>query len=293
MLAQETPNKNMARRRMFSLDVVHEDKFLDMPFSSQALYFHLGMVADDDGFVGNASSIIRQVGAKEDDLKVLLAKGFIIDVSIEIGDSVFVVTHWKLNNEIKIDRYKPTIYDMEKKRLSNTSNKAYYIAEKSAAPPLFPKCIHSGYILDPQYRLEKNSEDEHSEVITHTTPDLISNARNHENIQVNRSETKGKQANAPELAERKKRGSLPLTPPTLEDVMNYITENGYFDVDAKKFFDYYSVSDWRDKDGNPVKNWKQKIITWSGRNTNKKGKTVSGTDAEKDYSIIPSGYASL
>ena len=100
------------------------------------------------------------------------------------------------------------------------------------------------------------------------------------------SDTDNKEDSARQKAER-------FSPPALDDVVKYINEKGYEDVDPGKFLAYYSASDWHDKDGKPVKNWKQKIITWSGQNTNKKGKTVSGTDAEKDYSIIPSGYASL
>jgi len=107
---------------MFSSQIVSSDEFLEMPLTSQALYFHLGMSADDDGFV-SPRKILRMTGAGEDDLKVLLAKNFVI--RFETG--VIVITHWKQNNYLRNDRYTPTIYKAERDRLS---------------------CIQSVYVLD-------------------------------------------------------------------------------------------------------------------------------------------------
>lgn len=104
----------MARRRMFSLDVVDTDAFLDLPSSSQALYFHLGMRADDDGFVSSPKRITTAVSASPDDLKILAAKGFIIPFK----SGVCVIRDWKINNQIRPDRYKPTLYTEEKKQLT-------------------------------------------------------------------------------------------------------------------------------------------------------------------------------
>ena len=92
----------MADKRMFSLKIVDSDLFLDMPLSSQCLYFHLSMRADDDGFVNNPKKIIKIIGANEDDLKILIAKGFVI--VFERG--IIVITHWKINNYIRNDRRK-------------------------------------------------------------------------------------------------------------------------------------------------------------------------------------------
>ena len=103
----------MANRRMFSLDVVDTDMFLDMSASAQALYFHLGMRADDDGFVSSPRKIAKASNCSMDDLKLLAAKGFIIP--FESG--VVVVTHWKENNYIRSDRYKPTRYVKEAQKL--------------------------------------------------------------------------------------------------------------------------------------------------------------------------------
>lgn len=102
---------------MFSAQIVNADAFLDMPISSQALYFHLGMSADDDGFV-SPRKVLRMIGAGDDDLKVLLSKGFVIP--FESG--VIVITHWKQNNYIQADRYTPSIYKVERSRLSCIQN---------------------------------------------------------------------------------------------------------------------------------------------------------------------------
>lgn len=111
----------MAKRRMFSLDIVDTDKFLDLPASTQALYFHLGMRADDDGFVGNPKKIAKSIGATDVDLNLLCSKGFIIP--FESG--VIVITHFKMQNTLKNDRYKPTIYKNEKNMLSIGGNNEY------------------------------------------------------------------------------------------------------------------------------------------------------------------------
>lgn len=98
---------------MFSLRIVDSDEFLDMPLSTQALYFHLSMRADDEGFIDNPKKIRRMIGASEDDLKLLIAKNFIIP--FESG--IVVVTHWKTHNYIPKDRFKPTMRDAEKEML--------------------------------------------------------------------------------------------------------------------------------------------------------------------------------
>lgn len=99
----------MANRRMFSLDVVDTDRFLDMPVTTQALYFHLGMRADDDGFVSSPKRITKTVGCNEDDLKILLSKGYII--LFESG--VIVISDWNINNWIRPDRKHNTRFEDE------------------------------------------------------------------------------------------------------------------------------------------------------------------------------------
>lgn len=111
----------MAERRMFAKTITESDAFLDMPMSSQCLYFHLGMVADDDGFVNSPKKIQRMIGASEDDLKLLIAKRFLLP--FESG--VVVIKHWKMNNFIRNDRYKPTVYQEEKALLTTNENGSY------------------------------------------------------------------------------------------------------------------------------------------------------------------------
>jgi hypothetical protein len=94
----------MAEKRMFAKTIIDSDAFLEMPQSTQLLYFHLAMRADDDGFVNNIKSIMRNIGCKEDDAKVLIAKRFIIP--FESG--VVVIKHWRIHNYIQKDRYKQT-----------------------------------------------------------------------------------------------------------------------------------------------------------------------------------------
>ena len=111
----------MAERRMFAKTIVDSDAFLDMPLSSQALYFHLSMRADDDGFVNNPKKIQRIIGCSDDDLKLLIAKRFVL-----IFDSgVIVIKHWRLHNTLRKDRYKPTIYQEEFKKLILKSDGGY------------------------------------------------------------------------------------------------------------------------------------------------------------------------
>jgi len=107
----------MAQRRMFSKNVARTDQFLDMPPSTQNLYFHLGLEADDDGFV-SPKMIMRMLGSTQDDYSVLVAKGFIIPFQ----SGVIVIRHWRVNNELKSDRYKPSIQNERKLLLIDEKN---------------------------------------------------------------------------------------------------------------------------------------------------------------------------
>ena len=111
----------MPKRRMFSQQITESDSFLDMPLSAQALYFHLGMSADDDGFVNSPKRVQRVIGANDDDLKLLIAKKFVI----AFDSGVVVIKHWKINNFIRSDRYTPTVYADEMAMLYEKENRAY------------------------------------------------------------------------------------------------------------------------------------------------------------------------
>ncbi|OKZ74695.1 MAG: hypothetical protein BHV87_07810 [Clostridiales bacterium 36_14] len=111
----------MAEKRMFSTKIINSDPFKEMPLSAQALYFHLGMNADDEGFLNNAKSVQRSILASEDDLKLLIAKDFIIS----FPSGVIVIKHWKMHNQIQTSRLKPTQYTEERSLLAVKENKAY------------------------------------------------------------------------------------------------------------------------------------------------------------------------
>lgn len=145
----------MAARRMFAKAVVQQDSFLDMPLSTQALYFHLGMEADDDGFLDTARRVMRSIGASVDDLRVLIAKGFIL----EVGEGIVVITHWKASNYVQSDRYKPTLHTEKKAMLSLANGQKYVLNPREEiqylqdASTLDTKCIQDASTLDTQYRL--------------------------------------------------------------------------------------------------------------------------------------------
>lgn len=132
----------MANRRMFSLDVVNTDLFLDMPVSAQCLYFHLGMRADDDGFIASPKQIMRMATCTQDDMKILVSKGFVIP--FESG--IVVIRHWKQHNYIQSDRYRKTKYTEEKDRLELKDN--VYVLDTER--------IQSSSKADTQYRLSKD-----------------------------------------------------------------------------------------------------------------------------------------
>ena len=139
----------MAERRMFAKTIIDSDAFLDMPTSAQALYFHLAMRADDEGFVNSPRKIMRMVGASEDDARLLLMKKFII----AFDSGVIVIKHWRIHNYIQSDRFKPTSYREEREKLTIKDNGAY---------TLDTGCIQDVSTSETQVRLGKDSIDKDS-----------------------------------------------------------------------------------------------------------------------------------
>ena len=133
----------MAERRMLSRKVVETDQFLELPFSCQALYLHMTMAADDDGFLDNVKSIMAISSTKPSDLSRLIKEGYILQVS----ERVYVIRHWKMNNWIQSDRYKETIHKVEKGSLCNVNS----VWEYREGDVLFP--------MDTQDSEGKDSED--------------------------------------------------------------------------------------------------------------------------------------
>lgn len=133
----------MAERRMISKKITDTDAFLDMPLSTQALYFHFIQNADDDGFVGSPNSIVRKIGANKNDYDLLIVKRFII----QFDSGICVIKHWRIHNYIQTDRYVPTTYTKEKASLVVEENKSY------------TECIQDVSIMETQYSIDQISID--------------------------------------------------------------------------------------------------------------------------------------
>lgn len=143
---------------MFAKSIVLTDAFLDMPMSARCLYFTLGMLADDDGFVGSPKSIMRQCGASQDDLAVLLSKRFVLG----FDSGVIVIKHWRINNYLQNDRHKPTTYQEELASLMIDQKGSYTERDKQLSEQCIPmlstpytECIQDVYT-------DKNSIDKNS-----------------------------------------------------------------------------------------------------------------------------------
>jgi uncharacterized phage protein (TIGR02220 family) len=171
----------MAQRRMFSKKIVETDFFMEMSPTAKLLYFYLNMSADDDGFVGNPKTIKLISGATDDDLKILIAKQFIIP----FDSGVIVIKDWKIHNYIQNDRYNKTQYIKEKGQLRVEENGTY---EK-----MYPECIQNVSSLDTQVRLGKvrlgKSKSKDKNTMSDKSDDVIpySEILNYLNKKTNRS----------------------------------------------------------------------------------------------------------
>lgn len=186
---------------MFNKQITRSDAFLDMPRSTRLLYYDLSLDADDDGFIDKYKSIMRLTGASEDDLKLLIAKSFIIPFE----NGVIVIKHWRMNNLIRSDRYKPTVYQEEKKQLSLKENGSYTKKTTIGIP--------NDNQRETQYSIEKDS--------------LVKES-------IDKKE--GEQV-ATSSAKR-------FVKPTLEDIKQYCSEraNG---INPQQFFDFYESKGWK------------------------------------------------
>lgn len=141
----------MAQKRMFDKSITNSDNFLELPDSSQILYFHLSMNADDDGFIDNWKSIMRMTGTKEDDLKILITKSYVIP----FDTGVIVIRHWRMNNYLRNDRYKETTHKEEKKLLSLGTNEEYIFTPNNIGIPM---------VDTDKNRIEENSKENNKEI---------------------------------------------------------------------------------------------------------------------------------
>lgn len=170
----------MPEKRMMSKKIVDSDPFLEMPLSAQALYLHLLVRADDDGFVNNPKKIIRCIGASQEDFNVLVEKRFIL--CFESG--VIVIKHWRIHNYIRGDRYHETQYMEEKSRLKIKENGAYtmnikpdnsiqnndVIPNDNQLPTSGMTCdIPNAYQMDTEIRLDQISIDKTNNIVSKDT----------------------------------------------------------------------------------------------------------------------------
>jgi len=148
----------LAEKRMFSKQIVDSDAFLEMPLSTQALYFHLSMRADDDGFLNNAKKVMKIIGANQNDYDLLVAKSFVI----QFPDGICVIKHWRINNYLRKDRYTETIYQEEKSHLTVQPNGRYSFRNAVESSDVLPVGIPLVDRSDTQNRIEKNREEKNS-----------------------------------------------------------------------------------------------------------------------------------
>ena len=242
----------MARRRMFSFDVVGTDRFLDMPSSTQNLYFHLGMYGDDDGFVSSPKRIAANCGSSTDDLKLLIAKGYVIP----FDSGVIVITDWKVNNQIKSDRYKPTQCTDEKAQLHVNKVGQYVIGTK-----LEPVWNEIGNIMEPQYSIGKDRLGKDS-----LGKDSLG---------------KGKSGTATPSSPRFK-------PPTEDEAIEFFGTEGSSTQEAKRFYDYYTANGWK-VGKNSMKDWKAAARNWirrAGEYTSRAPGGKQQTKADQTQAIL-------
>ena len=248
----------MAKRRMFSLDICDTDKFLDMPSSSQALYFHLGLRADDDGFVSSPVKITTLAGCSKDDLNILVTKGYIIPFQ----SGVCVIADWRINNYLRADRYSPTIYT-EEKALLCSENPRYSMGTGLGIPDGIPEVNHRY----PQVRIGEVSVEKSNLNICAAEP----HKRKDDSLKTRQDKTQTAKAHR-------------FTPPTVEEVAAYCKErnNG---IDAEAFVAYYEANGWR-AGRNPMRSWKAAVQYWERRNVN-----GTGNNRSTGYSKPTSGKA--
>jgi hypothetical protein len=221
----------MAERRMFAKAIIDSDKFLDMPLSTQALYFHLSMRADDEGFISNPKKIMRMIGADEDSMKLLIAKQFIIP--FESG--IVVIKHWRIHNYIQADRFKKSLCTEEREQIGCNENKEYVKMDT--------ECIHGVSTLDTQVRLGKDR----------LGKDRLGKDR--------LGDSKGETDVSPPPTKTKR-----FIKPSLDEVRSYCQERQN-NVDAERFIDYYESNGWK-VGKNPMKDWKAAVRTWERRSYN-------------------------
>ena len=221
----------MAERRMMAKSIIKSDQFLEMPMSSQLLYFHLLLDADDDGFINAPKSIMRVIGAKDDDMRVLQAKGY----TIPFDSGVIVIKHWRMHNSLRKDRYNPNPQlENERKQLIINDRKEYELV--TTWQPTGNQLATNGYHSIGKDSIGKDSIGKDS---IYSGCDKSQPTRTH------------------------------FTPPTLDEVKAYCIERNN-NIDAEYFIDFQEARGWVLSNGKKMKDWKATIRTWEKNNFNRK-----------------------
>ena len=267
----------MAERRMFAKTIIDSDMFLDMPLSTQALYFHLSMRADDDGFLNNSNRIMRLIGANQNDFDLLLIKKFII----KFDDGICVIKHWRIHNYIQNDRYKETNYKKEKSTLNIDDNKAYtfedtgkklignrvidvnYVQNSNTqciqdVYKLDTDCIHDVSKVETQVRLGKDSIEK--EIYKENGHVTSRDSHATEEERRNKIKEKNIKKEIDKVEVKTSTHSQKFIAPTLEEVIEYCNQRNN-NVDAQTFIDFYESKGWM-IGKNKMKNWKAAVRTW-------------------------------
>jgi len=225
----------MAERRMFARAVTGGARFLRMPVTSRLLYYDLGMAADDDGCV-EAFAVMRMTGATEDDLKVLVSKGF---VRVLNEDLVVYITDWQANNQIRKDRYHEGRY----KGLIDCEVGS--LPDNQVTTEWQPRVNQAGDDLATEVRLGKVSIGKAS---------------------IGKASTGEVRAGEPAQS-AKPPAHTRFSPPSVQEIEEYCREKGFL-LDAERFVDYYASIGWR-VGKNPMKDWRAAVRTWVKKDTPK------------------------
>ena len=230
----------MAEKRMFSKMIIDSDAFLDMPLSTQALYFHISMRADDEGFVNNPKKIQRMIGSSDDDARILIAKNFIIP--FESG--IVVIRHWRIHNYIRSDRLMETKCTAERAMLDVDDSGAYAFsdgiveAQKELVSHLPVTCL---------------SPDSHLSGTCQAMDGIDKNSIDKSRLEQNREESKPQKR---------------FSPPSVEEVRAYIAEKGYTHVNADSFVSFYASKNWM-VGKNKMVSWHSSVAGWEAREKDK------------------------
>ncbi len=278
----------MAERRMVSISLIDDDRFLDMSQGAQFLYFHLTMRADDDGFI-TPKKVMRLVGASQKDLDALINAGFLI--SFESG--VVVITHWRVNNTIRKDRYTPTSFQKEFNELT-VINGMY---ARCARQPMVTEDHEEGREIDNQ--LTTNGEPSDNQLATKCQPDdnqvvdtMATERQPSDNqrlpqVRLGKDREREKTRSLIESSSKRETPSpgnqmaTSISPPVLDEVKAYFRGN-LLSGDPERFFYTYQSRGWIDAAGIPVRDWHAKAMNWS---IDEKSRKDSGgsRDKPRDY----------